>query len=359
MDVEQEQIQAKVEAELIKLEAQNRALQEGLTRSAEAGKYEALTTLSKEATIVRRKLDHLSALKNAYNLMADAEGILEDPDSDDELKNLAREDLAKATKKLEELEQEGDSTENEDSAIVEIRAGAGGEEAALFAADLLRMYQRYAETKSWKTDLLDVSHTTIGGIKTAIFKMEGPKAYTLLRFESGVHRVQRVPATEASGRIHTSTATVAVFKSKPPVEIKINPSEIQIDVFHASGPGGQGVNTTDSAVRLTHIPTGLVVKTQESRSQIKNREIAMDILKARLYDQQQQREQAETSADRKSKIGSADRSEKIRTYNMPQDRITDHRIKKSWHGVSRILDGSLDDITTTLINLASKSPSTD
>jgi len=354
MDIERTQNRANVEVELTKLEAQNKALQEGLTRSAEAKQYEALTTLSKEATAVGKKLDRLSALKNAYDLLADAEGILEDQTSDSELKKLAQEDLDKANKKLEALENKSEEVEGEDSAIVEIRAGTGGDEAALFAADLMRMYQRYAEQKGWKTELLDTSTTTIGGVKNAVFKIEGAKAYTLLQFESGVHRVQRVPSTEASGRIHTSTATVAVLQSKPPVEIKIQPNELQIDVFHAGGPGGQGVNTTDSAVRITHLPTGLVVKTQESRSQIKNREIALEILKARLYDQQQQKAQAEASAVRKAKIGTGDRSEKIRTYNFPQDRITDHRIKKSWHGITRILGGALEELLSTLANESKK-----
>lgn len=345
-----------LEADLKSLEEQEKALQEGLARSAEAKKYEALATISKQSTIVSRKVEKLKILKKAYNSYADAEDILNDAASDKALKEMARNEIKKAVLQIEEAESLEDDNDSSDSAIVEIRAGAGGEEAALFAADLMRMYQKYAETKGWKTELVDTSHTAIGGIKTTVFKVEGPKAYSLLQYESGVHRVQRVPSTEASGRIHTSTATVAVLLAKPPVEIKINPSELQIDVFHASGPGGQGVNTTDSAVRITHLPTGIAVKTQESRSQIKNRETALTLLKARLYDFEQQKLDDESREDRKSKIGTGDRSEKIRTYNFPQDRITDHRIKKSWHGISRVLNGQLEDIVEALISEDKKQP---
>jgi peptide chain release factor 1 len=233
-------------------------------------------------------------------------------------------------------------------AIFEIRAGTGGDEAALFAADLVRMYTRYAERQGWKVELLQRSEGTLGGIKEAIFKVKGDAAFGRLRRESGVHRVQRVPATEAQGRIHTSAATVAVLPEAEEVDIKIEQKDLRIDVFRSSGPGGQSVNTTDSAVRITHIPTGLVVSQQDQKSQLQNKLKAMEVLRARLLDARLAEQEAERSRMRKTQVGTGDRSAKIRTYNYPQNRVTDHRINFTIHELSRTLEGELDPLIEAL-----------
>jgi peptide chain release factor 1 len=238
-------------------------------------------------------------------------------------------------------------------AIFEIRAGTGGDEAALFAADLVRMYTRYAERQGWKVELLQRSEGTLGGIKEAIFKVKGDAAFGRLRRESGVHRVQRVPATEAQGRIHTSAATVAVLPEAEEVDIKIEQKDLRIDVFRSSGPGGQSVNTTDSAVRITHIPTGLVVSQQDQKSQLQNKLKAMEVLRARLLDRMIAEQEAARSRDRKAMVGTGDRSAKIRTYNFPQSRITDHRINLSVHNLAEVMDGRLDELVAAL-QLASR-----
>ncbi|MDD4688359.1 MAG: peptide chain release factor 1 [Eubacteriales bacterium] len=233
--------------------------------------------------------------------------------------------------------------------IVEIRGGAGGDEAALFAANLLRMYQMYGESRNWKSEILSLSETGLGGIKEVSFQISGQGAYSRLKYESGVHRVQRVPATESSGRIHTSTVTVAVLPEVEDVEVEINQNDLRIDVFRAGGPGGQCVNTTDSAVRITHVPTGLVVSCQDEKSQLKNKEKGMKILRSRLFDLMQQKQHDEIASERKSQVGTGDRSERIRTYNFPQGRCSDHRIGLTLHRLDAIMNGDLDEIIDSLI----------
>lgn len=238
---------------------------------------------------------------------------------------------------------------DEKNVIVEIRAGTGGEEAALFAGDLFRMYTRYAESKGWKVEILSASESDLGGFKEIIFTVEGNGVYSRLKFESGVHRVQRVPETEAGGRIHTSAATVAILVEAEEVDVEINPNDIRVDVYRSTGHGGQSVNTTDSAVRITHLPTGLVVTCQDEKSQLKNREKAMKVLRARLLDKLQREQLEEQAQARKSMIGSGDRSERIRTYNFPQNRLTDHRINLTLYHLDSIIDGNLDEVIEPLI----------
>ena len=233
--------------------------------------------------------------------------------------------------------------------IVEIRGGTGGDEAALFASDLLRMYSMYAETRRWKVELLSANETDIGGYKEVTFAINGESAYSRLKFESGVHRVQRIPSTESGGRIHTSAATVAVLPEVEDVEVEINQNDLRIDVFRAGGPGGQCVNTTDSAVRITHIPTGVVVSCQDEKSQHKNKDKAMKILRSRVYDMMLQKQNDAISQERKSQVGSGDRSERIRTYNFPQGRVTDHRIGLTIHRLDSVMNGDLDEIIDALI----------
>jgi peptide chain release factor 1 len=238
---------------------------------------------------------------------------------------------------------------DEKNVIVEIRAGAGGDEAALFAGDLFRMYTRYAERQGWKVDVMSSSDTGAGGLKEAIVSIEGKGVYSRLKYESGVHRVQRVPATEASGRIHTSTATVAVLPEAEEVDVQIDPKDLRIDTFCSSGPGGQSVNTTYSAVRVTHIPTGIVVSQQDEKSQIKNRAKAMKVLRSRLYELEMRRQQEAIARDRRSQVGTGERSEKIRTYNFPQNRITDHRINFTTHRLAEVLNGDLAELVDHVV----------
>lgn len=274
---------------------------------------------------------------------------------DDELKDMAQEELKSLEEKENELLNEikllllPKDPNDEKDVIMEIRAGAGGEEAALFAYDLFRMYTMYAEKKHWKYEVMSSNATELGGFKEVVINITGKGAYSRLKFESGVHRVQRIPTTEAGGRIHTSTATVAVLPEVEDVDIEINPNDIKIDVFRSGGHGGQSVNTTDSAVRLTHIPTGIVISCQDERSQLQNRERAMKILRAKLYEMAQEEKEKEISMTRKLQVGTGDRSERIRTYNFPQGRVTDHRIGLTLYKLQMVLDGELDEIIDALL----------
>ncbi len=251
-------------------------------------------------------------------------------------------ELAKIDKQIAEYERSGGKGNEPQNLIMEIRAGAGGGEAALFARELFEMYTKFALKKGWKTSLVDESRSDLGGYKEVIFEIEGPEAYKTLRFESGVHRVQRIPETEKSGRIHTSTASVAVLPKAREEDIEIKPQDIKLDFSRSGGAGGQNVNKVETAVRITHLPTGIVVRSQESRSQQANRERAMEILRSKLLDMKMQEEAKKIASSRREQIGTGDRSEKIRTYNFPQDRVTDHRIKKSWHNIEAIMNGGLE-----------------
>lgn len=310
--------------------------------------------LMKEQADLAPIVDAYKQYKQAKQDVEDSLALL-DEESDEEMKELAKEELADAKKRIEELEQElkilllPKDPNDEKNVIVEIRAGAGGDEAALFASELYRMYVHYAESQHWKTEMINVSESGIGGMKEVEFMITGHGAYSKLKYESGVHRVQRVPETESGGRIHTSTATVAIMPEAEEFDVVIDDKDIRIDVMRASGNGGQCVNTTDSAVRLTHIPTGIVIYSQTEKSQLQNKEKAFRLLRSKLYDMELERRQNEEAAERRSQIGTGDRSEKIRTYNFPQGRVTDHRINLTLYKLDKILNGDIQEIIDACI----------
>ena len=342
-----------LEGHLEQLVRRHAELREALTGSGLSGaeftklskEYSELSPIVEGIDTLRRARDELSSLADLAKLSEDAE-----------LQALAEDELRSLRERLPGLEQrvklallpkDGDDQRN---AILEVRAGTGGEEAALFAGDLFRMYQRYAALRGWRFEILDLSETGLGGFKEASAVISGRDVFARLKFESGVHRVQRVPETEASGRIHTSAATVAVLPEAEEVDVRIDEKELRIDVFRASGPGGQSVNTTDSAVRITHLPTGLVVIQQDEKSQHKNKAKALKVLRSRLYDMERQARDSARAAERKNQVGTGDRSERIRTYNFPQGRVTDHRVNLTLYKIDKVMSGeALDEIIDAIV----------
>ncbi len=327
---------------------------EALMSSADRPAADAFAKLSKEYAGLTPVVEAITGLRRAKDELADLASMIADEDSDAEMKALAEEEFVELKDNIPGLEKRlqvmllpRDAADDK-NAILEVRAGTGGEEAGLFAADLFRMYQRYAEARKWKFELISLNETGIGGYKEAFAAISGPGVFARLKFESGVHRVQRVPETESGGRIHTSAATVAVMPEAEEVDIKIEDKDLRIDVFRASGPGGQSVNTTDSAVRITHLPTGIVVSQQDEKSQHKNKAKAMRVLRSRLYDAERKKADDERAAHRKSQVGSGDRSERIRTYNFPERRVTDHRISLTLHKLDSVMDGDLEELIDAL-----------
>ncbi|MFP6573385.1 MAG: peptide chain release factor 1 [Vicinamibacterales bacterium] len=334
-------------------------------------RYDKLTTLISDPTVqadqqkyrshtkalseIQPIIEHFRLYKEVIEEAVQAKELAEETKDDDELRELAQQELIELEERRETLLQQikillvPKDPNDEKNVVLEIRAGTGGDEAGLFAADLFRMYARYAETLGWRVEVLSSNETGVGAIKEVVALIEGKRVYSQLKYESGVHRVQRVPATEASGRIHTSTATVAVLPEAEEVDIQIEDKDLRIDTFCSSGPGGQSVNTTYSAVRITHMPTGLVVSQQDEKSQIKNKAKAMKVLRSRLYEIELQRQQDEIATDRKGQVGTGERSEKIRTYNFPQSRITDHRIGFTTHQLPAVLAGGLDELINTVV----------
>jgi peptide chain release factor 1 len=320
-----------------------------------AGNPQAFVKMSKEYAELSPVVETVTALRKAEAETKELESLMRDASADAEMRQLAEQEYKALRARLPELEQRlkvmllPKDEADERNAILEVRAGTGGEEASLFAAELFRMYQRYADIHRWRVEVMQISETGLGGCKEATALISGQGVFARLKFESGVHRVQRVPATEASGRIHTSAATVAVLPEAEEVDIQIDDKDLRIDVYRSSGPGGQSVNTTDSAVRITHLPTGIVVIQQDEKSQHKNRAKAMKVLRARLYEAERERSEAERARTRKSQVGTGDRSERIRTYNFPQGRVTDHRINLTLHKLDRVLAGeALDEIIEAL-----------
>ena len=339
---------------LEQIEARYEALTEELSSPdifADPANYAKLSKQHRSLGEMVRKYREWKQIKSE---LADSRELFESAD-DEEMRELARSEVASLEERLEATEEAlrvlllPSDPYDEKNVVLEIRAGTGGDEATLFAAEMLRMYGRYAERQGWKMEILDASESGIGGLKEAVAVIEGDRVYSRLKHESGVHRVQRVPQTEASGRIHTSAITVAVLPEAEEVDVKINPNDLRIDTFCSSGPGGQSVNTTYSAVRITHMPTGVVVSMQDEKSQIKNREKAMRVLRARLQELEEQKQHEAQASERRSMVGSGDRSEKIRTYNFKENRVTDHRIGLTVHQLNLVMEGALDEIINALV----------
>ena len=333
--------------------ARYRELGELLSQPEVAVDYEKVVTLAKERAGLEDTVNRYRELKDVRGQREEAQSII-DEGGDPEMEALASEEMEGLVDRIATLEDElrlallPQDPNDERSVIVEIRKGAGGQEAGLFAGDLFRMYSRYAQNVGWNVEVLNSNSSDLGGFNEVAFTVEGKNAFSRLKYERGVHRVQRIPTTESSGRLHTSTVTVAVLPEAEEVDIRINPDDLRIDVFHAGGHGGQNVNKVATAIRIVHNPTGTVVTCQEERSQFKNKQRAMDILRARLYEQEQLRQEKEIIQSRRTQVGTGDRAEKIRTYNLPQDRITDHRIGKSFYGYQKYMDGFIDDIIDAL-----------
>lgn len=336
------------------LEERTKVLEQKISDPEVIADQETWRKLCKENSDLTPIVEKYKEYKKAKQTIADDKEMLE-ADQDKDMEELIKAEISETEEKLETISNElkvlllPKDPNDEKNVIMEIRGGTGGEEAALFAADLMRMYSMYAETRRWKIDILNSNPTDIGGYKEVSFSVEGAGAYSRLKFESGVHRVQRVPSTESGGRIHTSAVTVAVLPEVEEVEVDINPNDLRIDVFRAGGPGGQCVNTTDSAVRITHLPTGIVVSCQDEKSQFKNKDKAMKILRSRIYEVMEEQRHKEIADKRRSQVGSGDRSERIRTYNYPQGRVTDHRINLTIHRLEQIMNGDLDELIDSLI----------
>jgi len=339
---------------LNELEKKFAELSESISNPAVISDTNRFRTLMKEHSDLTPIMDAYREYKRLGQQVEDAKTLLGE-ESDEDLRQLAKDEIKEGTDAIEKISEElkvlllPKDPNDDKNVIVEIRGGAGGDEAALFAGSLYRMYSHYAERRRWKTEVMSANENGIKGFKEIVFMINGRGAYSRLKYESGVHRVQRVPETESQGRIHTSTVTVAVLPEAADVDVDLNMADVRVDIYRSGGAGGQSVNTADSAVRMTHIPTGISVACQDERSQLKNKEKALKILRARLYEAEQERLQKENAADRKSQIGSGDRSEKIRTYNFPQSRVTDHRIGLTLHRLDSVLNGDLDEILDTCI----------
>jgi len=339
--------------QLEKIEKRFAELDEKMARPEIATDLDALQELAREKASIEEVVKLYRKYKKTVKELEDVRSMHESG-ADEDMAALVKQETESLEARLEELTAKlkaallpRDPNDDKDI-IIEIRAGTGGTEAAIFAADLYRMYSRYAQSRGWKTDILSMSESGIGGFKEIIFEVRGKGAFSRLKFERGVHRVQRVPVTEASGRIHTSTATVAVLPKAEEVDINVNPEDIKVDVFHSGGAGGQNVNKVATAIRMTHLPTGIVVVCQDERSQLQNKTKALSVLRTRLLDIERLRQEEQITTDRRSQVGTGERAEKIRTYNYPQDRVTDHRINLSLHNLPRFMDGSLDEMIDAL-----------